>query len=460
MSHELRSPLNAILGFTQLTNRNQTLPSDARENLGVVLRSGEHLLALINQVLELSKIEAGHMTLNETAFDLYRLFDDLEDMFFLAATGKGLKLVFARADDTPQYIYSDATKLRQTLINLIGNAIKFTTTGKINIGVKKLADAGATDSASLRLEFEVEDTGPGISADDMPMLFDAFVQTSTGHKVQEGTGLGLTISRSFVHLMGGDIRVQSKVGQGTKFAFDVACRTAPGVEIQPAHLSQRIVGLAPDQPQYRIMVVDDNWTNRQLILKLLEPLGFEMLEAENGKEAVEFAQTFQPHLIWMDIRMPVMDGLEATKRLKATPIGSFIKIVALTASVYDEERDDVIAIGCDEFVRKPIHEDRLFEILNRQLGVIYIYEDVASPQDVPAGEPLPLDELKTALSAIPTELIVRLSEGISLGDVAVIERTIAEIREHDVALAEALRRLAHRFQFEELLTLLREEIRP
>ncbi len=459
MSHELRSPLNAILGFAQVTKGNRTLPHDVQENLRVIINSGEHLLALINQVLDLSKIEAGQMTLLETGFDLYRLLDDLEDMFILAADDKGLRLNFEYAGDVPQYIFADMTKLRQTLINLVSNALKFTKKGKITVRVKKLDGAGDFDLASLRLKFEVEDTGPGIPTDELSMLFDAFAQASTARKAQEGTGLGLTISRNFVRLMGGDIRVRSDVGKGTTFTFDISCRVASEVSIQSGNLEQQVVGLAPNQPRFRIMVVDDKWTNRQLIVKLLEPLGFEMLEAENGADAVELAQTFQPHLIWMDMRMPIMDGMEATRRLKALPLGKSTKIIALTASVFDEERVKVLAAGCDDLVRKPIHADRIFEVLSKHTGAQYIYADIVAEQTLSTLYLLSSDEMKTALSTIPPELVVRLSEAIVLGDMAVIERSISEVRGYHTALAGTLHKMAQRFQFEELLELLREEER-
>ncbi|MEQ8677653.1 MAG: two-component regulator propeller domain-containing protein [Aggregatilineales bacterium] len=314
MSHELRSPLNAILGFTQLVTRTRTLPQDAHENLRVVLRSGEHLLSLINQVLDLSKIEAGHMSLNNTDFDLYRLLDDVEDMFILVAEDKHLTLKFSRAGDVPRYIHSDMTKLRQTLINLLSNALKFTVQGQVEVSVNTLATENTADASAIKLEFGVRDSGAGIPQEELSILFDAFAQTSSGRKAQEGTGLGLAISRNFVHLMGGDIRVQSAVGQGSTFTFDIACRVAQEIDIRSMHLNQHIIGLAPGQPTYRVLVVDDKRTNRQLLVKLLQPLGFEMREAENGDQAVKLAADFQPQMIFMDIRMPVMDGLEAFGR--------------------------------------------------------------------------------------------------------------------------------------------------
>ncbi|MEZ4669433.1 MAG: two-component regulator propeller domain-containing protein [Anaerolineae bacterium] len=456
MSHELRSPLNAILGFTQVTNRNPNVAPDVRENLNVIMRSGEHLLALINQVLDLSKIESGHLTLNQSAFDLYRLLDTVEEMFTLAAKDKHLKLIFERAEDVPQFIFADMTKLRQILINLIGNALKFTTYGSVEVQISTIGETVTTGAPDIKLQFEVADTGPGIATDELDRLFEPFAQTETGRRAQEGTGLGLTISRRFARMMGGDVAVTTTPGEGSTFTVVIACRTAQESELEATGLQERIIGLAPGQPRYRIMVVDDKWANRQVIVKLLTPLGFEVREAENGKVALEIAPTFQPHLIWMDIRMPVMDGMEATKQLRALPIGKTMKIIALTASVYEEEQSAVIDIGCDDFVRKPVHADTVFELLGRYLGVKYAYADAILPAAI-SHESLPHDAAKTALNNLPAELVRHLAESTELGDVAVIESTIAEIREHQPQLAATLQRLVQHFQFDALLALLKEE---
>lgn len=454
MSHELRSPLNAILGFTQLVNRTRALPDEVYDNVRVVLRSGEHLLSLINQVLDLSKIEAGHMALNETDFDLYRMLDDVEDMFVLAAEDKRLTLTFSRSASVPRYITGDMTKLRQTLINLISNAIKFTDSGHVSVRVKNISAEDAPQDAPVTLSFEVEDSGVGIDADELSSLFDAFAQTTSGRKLQEGTGLGLAISRNFVRLMGGDIRVTSTQGVGTTFTFDIVCQIASEVTVASRHFNKQIIGIAPDQPEFRILVVDDKRTNRQLLVKLLEPLGFKMLEAENGTRAVKLAPDFAPHLILMDIRMPLMDGFEATRQIRDLPIGKTTKIVALTASVYDEERVAVLAAGCDEFIRKPVQTDLLFDVLTRQIGVRYVYDEGTLEPD--PTHVLSLEATQSAIKRIPAEVIARLSTALELGDIANIESAIIEIRKTDGTLADTLTHMVDRFQFNELLGLLKE----
>ncbi|MGL5062311.1 MAG: PAS domain S-box protein, partial [Microcoleus sp.] len=337
MSHELRSPLNAIIGFAQVAIRSQTLSPENQENVGIILRSGEHLLTLINQVLDLSKIEAGRTTVNEKNFDLYRLLDDLEDMFALKAEDKGLQLEFDRDAEVPHYICTDEVKLRQVLINLLNNAIKFTSEGGVSVRVR--GGVGNRQNHNREraigrylLHFEVADTGAGIAEEELDRLFEAFVQTKTGKDAQEGTGLGLIISREFVQLMGGDIAVSSEVGTGTVFEFDIQVHLVEAADIETKKTKRQVIALEPNQPRYRLLIVDDKPLNRQLLVKLLNPLGFELREANNGKEAVEIFMDWEPHLIWMDMRMPVMDGYEATKQIKTTTKGQATAIVALTAS--------------------------------------------------------------------------------------------------------------------------------
>ncbi|HAJ62523.1 MAG TPA: hypothetical protein DCP31_27450, partial [Cyanobacteria bacterium UBA8543] len=308
MSHELRTPLNAILGFTQLLARNPSNNQEQQEYMEIVTRSGEHLLELINDVLSMAKIEAGRASLNLSSFDLYYLLDTLQEMLQLRAESKDIKLIFDRAKDVPQYVFSDENKLRQVLTNLLGNAIKFTQTGSVTLRVvshqlsgnsdqEKITDNGQRTTDTAQLNFEVEDTGSGIAPSDIERLFVPFVQTETGRKSQQGTGLGLAISQQFVQLMGGEITVRSTLGKGTIFSFDVQM-TVPEMTKRPIKQgNQRVIALAPNQPEYRILIVDDRKENRQLLLRLLAPLGFKVHEAKNGQEAVELWESWEPHLI-------------------------------------------------------------------------------------------------------------------------------------------------------------------
>jgi GAF domain-containing protein len=376
MSHELRTPLNAILGFTQLMSRDASLKPEQQENLSIINRSGEHLLTLINDVLEVSKIEAGQTILNENCFDLYSLIDSLQEMLELRASEKSLLLFFEREENVPQYICSDESKLRQVLINLLGNAIKFTQEGSVKLKVGLIESKNPLDSPEkIILEFEIEDTGLGISAEEIGKLFEAFAQTETGKRSQEGTGLGLRISRKFVHLMGGEISVTSQVGVGSMFKFHILVKPSNLLEIQTPKNPHHILGLEPGQPTYKILVVEDKFANRQLLVQLLKPLGFEVKEATNGEEAIALCQSWSPDLIWMDMRMPIMDGYAATKEIKTRLEDQAPTIIALTANAFEEERMIALSIGCDDFVRKPFQENVILEKIAEYLGVKYIYEE-------------------------------------------------------------------------------------
>jgi signal transduction histidine kinase/ligand-binding sensor domain-containing protein/ActR/RegA family two-component response regulator len=451
MSHELRSPLNAILGFAQIIKRNNTLPEGVIKNVEIILQSGEHLLALINQVLSLSKIESGQITLDDQDFDLHHLLDDIESMFVLKAQDKRLLLEFDQPTELPRYVRADAVKLRQVLINLIGNALKFTAIGGVAIRVKHEADGGQ----ALRLRFEVEDTGPGIAADEIQHLFENFVQTLTGRQSQEGTGLGLAISRRYVQLMGGEITVKSAVGQGTTFSFSIACQSAQAAQAVQGSNEQIVIGLEAGQPEYRVLIVDDKWLNRQLLVELLQPLGFVVEEARDGQEAVEMARTFQPHLIWMDLRMPVMDGWEASRQIKALPNGQTITVIALTASAFEEDRESVIAAGCNDFLRKPFRTEEILNLMHQYLGARYQYRTTGKAEP----KPTQIESVKPDLLALPAALLTPLLEAAELGDITLLERAIEAIHPQNPALAQILARMVERFEFHGLLTL-KTEVTP
>jgi PAS domain S-box-containing protein len=459
MSHELRTPLNAILGFTQLMDRDPRVTTDQLEYLGTINRSGEHLLALINDVLEVSKIEAGKMSLQERSCDLYRQLDGLEEMFGLRAHEKGLSLTFTRDENVPQHIEADEGKLGQVLSNLLGNAIKFTQQGSVTLRVMAPASVQPPDPKRGILLFEVEDTGPGIAAEEMPVIFDAFVQSATGRSTQEGTGLGLTISQQFVHLMGGELSVTSQVGEGSCFRFDVQVGLAPEARAEGrlARRRRRVTALAPDLPSFRLLVAEDHETNRQVLVKLLEPVGFEMHEATNGQEAIEVWEDREPHLIWMDMRMPIMDGYEATRRIKATPRGRDTVIIAITASAFEEDREKILSTGCDDFVRKPFREDDIFEMLAKHLGTRYVYEEIEpefAPKALDRHDPQADEELAGRLAALRPGWLAQLQEATTLGDLNSIGDLINQIGDCDAELGDALATLAYGFEHERMLDLI------
>jgi signal transduction histidine kinase/DNA-binding response OmpR family regulator len=447
MSHELRSPLNAILGFSQLTLRATNLPSAQYENAGIIYRSGDYLLTLINNILDLSKIEAGKTTLNPQDFDLYCLLDDLEDMLHLRATNAGLNLLFQRTENVPRYICTDEVKLRQILINLLSNAIKFTSEGQITLNVFQ-GDRETTDICNLH--FRLRDTGVGIAATELPKIFDAFSQAQAGKEMQEGTGLGLAISRKFVQLMGGDISVESDLGKGTTFQFNIQAKLGQETASKSSEEPPRVLGLAPDQPTYKILTVDDKLINRQLLMKLLSPLGFEVKEASNGQEAIAIWDEWEPHLIWMDMRMPVMDGYEATKHIKSTIKGHATAVIALTASVLEEEKAIVLSAGCDDFLRKPFSEHTIFETLTKHLGVKYILAETISPRLNQAA-----DSILTSqhLTCMPQEWITQLYQAALEANTNLVMQLITEIPDSENHLIQSLTQLVRKFEFEQLVDL-------
>jgi signal transduction histidine kinase/DNA-binding response OmpR family regulator len=445
MSHELRSPLNVVLGFTQVMMRDAGLRKETRDDLGTIYKSGHHLYTLINQVLDLSKIEAGRMTLDESEVDLFGLQDELAEMFSITAEQKGLRLILKCSPEVPQYVRTDALKLRQVLINLINNALKFTREGSVTLSIEART---APQPETCVLAFAVTDTGPGIAEDELARLGEAFVQARAGQQASEGTGLGLAISSSFVRLMGGEIRFSSRLGEGTTVAFELAVPLAevPAVT-QVASQGPRVIGLAPDQPHYRILVVDDRTESRQILVRLLTPLGFEVREAGNGEEAVTFWEDWQPHLILMDMRMPVMDGRQATRRIRAAEKGKRTVIVALTASSFESDRAQILSDGCDDFLRKPFREEALFESMHKHLGAQFIYEDTPA---VPGVEPV--DSM--AATALPAELQEQLERALTELDSAEVERLIEVVRHHDAALADMFSQMAYRYEYARMLELL------
>ncbi len=454
MSHELRTPLNAILGFTQLMNRSADLPPEVRHNLSIVQSSGEHLLGLINNVLDLSRIEAGHTALNEADFDVYAFLDDLEDMFRMRATDKGLRLTIEHAPDIPRYGYLDYVKLRQVLINLLGNALKFTEQGAVTLHVQTLGAVAPASPATERqmLRFEVADTGCGIAPDELQQIFEAFHQAPSGQQAQESTGLGLSISRRFVELMGGEISVSSEVGRGSTFTVTLPLQVGKPPARPARAQQQRVIGLEPDQPTYRILVVDDRWTNRHLMVQLLAPLGFAVRDASNGQEALEVWEAWQPHLIWMDMRMPVMDGYEATRRIKATTQGQATAVIALTASTLEEEYAIVLSAGCDDVVRKPFQESHIFDVMQKHLGVRYRY---AEPAPAPSAPALPRIAPE-ALAVLPEALRAALEHAVLTTNPDAIAHVIGQIQTHDVALARGLSALAEEVAYAQILALLQD----
>ena len=451
MSHELRTPLNAILGFVQLMERDRALTGEQRENLGVIMRSGEHLLGLINDVLSLSKIEAGRATFDPAPFDLRGLVAGLEEMFRLKAASKGVAFTVRIGDDLPDFALGDEAKLRQVLINLLSNAVKFTIVGSVTMSV---------DWSEARARFAVADTGPGISPEEMSQLFEAFVQTSTGIRSNEGTGLGLAISRDYVGLMDGDLHVESEVGRGTTFYLEIPLPREVGTAAVAEY--QRVVGLADGQAPVHVLVVDDVPENRTLLKKLLSPVGLTVTEATNGREAVRIWMEHRPPVVLMDVRMPFLDGIAATREIRrlerkgAGPAASrpaAAVIVALTASAFDHDRSAILAAGCDDYIPKPFSDRAVFDRLSSCAGIRFRYQTAAGDAP-PRPEAIESVISVARLARLPHEHVGRLCDAVTIGDVAGALEVVDDIAREDEAVAKELRALVRTYQFDALLELL------
>ncbi len=450
MSHEIRTPMNAILGYAQLMLRDPGLGAEGKQNLKIIGRSGEHLLGLINDVLDMSKIEAGRAELNSATFNLSRLLDDLEAMFRLRAEAKALAFEMLVDGESAPYVVADEGKLRQVLINLLGNAVKFTRHGKISMHVT--LDPRKADQ--LWLLARVSDTGSGLTDEEQLRLFEPFTQTSRGRQSQEGTGLGLAISRNYARLMGGDITVTSKSGQGSTFRFEIPVeRGGAGVAIR-ASAPRRVVALRKGQAAPRILVVDDHTENRDWLIKLLRSVGFSVRGGDNGEAAIQTWEEWSPRLILMDVHMPLMDGLEATRKIKADSRGKETIIVVLTASAMDDDRRAADQSGADDFLSKPCREEELLEKIRTLLDIAFDYEDLSDADPKPLGG---VAALSAALSQLPLELVEQLQKATSMGNKKLLDKLIHKVPEAgDAESARALQDLADKYDYDAITRLLED----
>jgi signal transduction histidine kinase/FixJ family two-component response regulator len=447
MSHELRTPMNAILGYSQLMQRDFSLLPEQHKYLDTINRSGEHLLALINDVLAISKIEAGTTTIESTTFDLRAMLRTLERMFSSSMVAKGLQFEVIGIDAVPQYVATDENKLSQVLVNILGNALKFTEQGSVTMLV---AIEDETPDA-MRLAVEVQDTGAGIAEYELDKVFAYFEQTASGRAKKCGTGLGLALSRDFARMMGGDITVISKEGNGSTFYLNVDIGKGSESDIKEKISKPRVIGLKPGQDIPRVLVAEDVEASRTLLVNILKTVGFDVQAAVNGKQAVEMFHKWQPHFIWMDIRMPVMDGLEATRHIKMTDAGQSTIVAALTAHALEEEKKRVLAAGCNDFVRKPFREQEIFEVMAKHLGLQYVYED--KQEESVSVEPA--DEIRPEqLTALPADLCSQLQKAVVEADRKLILALIEKIKTIDPRIAGGLEVFVRNLAFEPLLDLL------
>ncbi len=444
MSHELRTPLNAVLGFSNMMRRDPLLPERQRQNLDIINRSGEHLLTLINDVLDMAKIEAGRVQLQQLPFDLGALVRDVTDMMQIRAQEKGLHLLIDQDSEFPRYIVGDEARLRQVFINLLGNAIKFTEQGGVSIRL------GTRQNEQSHLVIEIEDSGPGIAPEDCDRIFQPFTQIGE-QGINKGTGLGLTITRQFVQLMHGSITLHSTVGVGSVFRIELPLQAASEADIQRPEAIQHgeVLGLAPGQQPWRILIVEDQRDNQVLLSQLLGSVGFEWRISENGAKGVQMFEEWHPDFIWMDHRMPVMDGVEATRRIRQLPGGKEVKIVAVTASALQEQKAELLSAGMDDFVRKPYRSSEIFDCMAKHLGVRYVYEGLPEAEDSPSTS------LSVEMFAkLPDAVCQQLQQALESLETEAIDLALQAVTEHDAGLGKILRRLVNNFDYPAILNTL------
>ena len=449
MSHELRTPLNSVIGFSQLLSNSHAMSADEKHKLAMINRSGHHLLMLINDILELSKIETGRVDLIPEVIDLRALLDAALEMVQLRASQAGIALDLQCAPGLPHTVRADGAKLRQVLLNLLSNAVKFVQRGSVTLAV----EARDLAHGKTALTFAVRDTGPGIAAADLERIFDPFVQADTP-VTQAGTGLGLTISRQFVRLMGGELQVASVPGQGSTFSFTVTLEREEGM-LAPRLPHARVVGLPPSERGHTILVVDDNLDGCELLRSLLLPLGFVVYEAHDGEQGEQKIASLRPELVFMDWRMPRMDGLELTRRIRARKDLVQPRIVMLTASAFEEERIEALASGADAFMRKPLEQDTLFEVLGQQLGLhFHTLQEEDTSASWAAREPLAPDDL----APLSQQVIEELKHAVAEMHTVRIGLVMVAIGNDHPTVGARIRSMIERAQYQELWSLLNQRV--
>lgn len=464
MSHELRTPLNSILGYSQLLQRYDQPVSTQKEFVKVINRNGDHLLRLINNILVMAKIESDQVNLNPHPCDLYDVLSTLQEMFIPQARAKHLELSINYAPSVPRHICVDEGKVRQILINLLDNALKFTSQGQVKLRVEStpLALAHPSSSSLVKLTFSVQDTGCGISEDSQADLFEPFKQLDLGNKAQPGAGLGLPISLQLAQLLGGDISLSSTINQGSTFTCHIIAEPIQDPKPLASKVDQPVWRLAPDQPIYRMLVVEDNADNRHLLTMLLEAMGFEVEAIDNGQEAVECALHWHPHLIWMDIRMPQFDGLETTELLRQQYTIHQLPqptIIAITANAFMSDRDQALARGCDDFIAKPYLTTLIWEKITEHLPIATVAPSEQDSAPVSSGSRssttdsllLPHEIVERQIVHRPLAWRCEFKAALQKLNTQHIQTLIEEIPEEQQILKEAIMKLTYDFRYDLIL---------
>lgn len=437
MSHELRTPLNGILGYTQILSRDKSLTAKQQEGIHIIQRSADYLLTLINDILDISKIEVGRVELYPTEFQLDDFLNSIIELFQIRAEQKGIMFIYEPLLPLPLAVRTDERRLRQILINLLGNAVKFTQQGQVclKVSYQRLENPAQFDSPELprgKMCFRIEDTGIGIAQDDLEKIFLPFQQVGHQYYWSEGTGLGLTITKKLVDLMGGTLHVESCVGQGSIFAMEIELQeivSFQSISTQtPLVIGYESIDVMPRESKFKILVVDDKIENCAVLVNILVPLGFELFEAYSGEEAIKQAQTARPDLILMDLVMPIMDGFKTTRTIKNFAELKSIPIIAISASVFDHHYQASLEAGCDGFISKPVRTTRLLEHLQKYLHLKWIYE-LSDPENLQKPK-VPLADLIIP----PPEEIAKLLSLVNIGDISGILNCLDELEQTNLKL--------------------------
>lgn len=450
MSHELRTPLNGILGYAQLLKNDKRLNAEHRDGIGIIQRSGEYLLTLISDILDISKIEAGHIELYPTDFHFGNLISGINELFWLRAQQQEVNYVYEPLSNLPTAVHADEKRLRQILINLLGNAVKFTQQGQVTLSI---------DRYQGHIRFQIEDTGIGIAPQELDKIFLPFQQAGDPNYRADGTGLGLSITQKLVEMMGGELRVESTLGKGSLFWFAVELP-----EIEADKLIQtkerRIIGY--QGPRRKILVVDDKWENRSILVSLLSPLEFEIEEASNGQEGLEQANAFHPDLVLMDLFMPVMDGFETVRQMRKIPDFKAIVIIAVSAGVFDYQRQESLKAGCNDFIAKPVNANELFERLQNHLELEWLYEPEIDPQSASGEEKITgrqgVPATPSALVGPSVEQAVILYDLSLKGHISGILEYLEQLEQEDEQLrpfTEKMRQFAEEFETKKICELVK-----
>jgi signal transduction histidine kinase/DNA-binding NarL/FixJ family response regulator len=445
MSHELRTPLNGILGYTQILRRDPSGSPKQKQGIDIIHQCGSHLLTLINDVLDISKIEAKKLELYPQDFLLEAVLTGVRDICRIRAEQKNIDFHYEVLNQLPQAIRADEKRLRQVLINLLGNAIKFTQQGSVTFKIGLLEDAPAPNT----IRFQVSDTGVGMTAEQLEMIFRPFEQVGDHNHKSEGTGLGLTISQNIVEMMGSQIQVESTYGKGSQFWFDIVFELAEDWQAIAAPKPE-VMGYEGDRKT--ILVVDDRWENRSVIFNLLEPLGFTIIEAENGAEGIVKAKDNHPDLILTDLAMPIMDGLEMVQQLRELEPFKQVPIIASSASVFSFDRQQSHEAGCDDFLPKPVQNNDLLDQLQRYLSLTWIYEQTG----INTNKPTPSEIILPS-----ADELAALYQAAKLGHIAKIRQEAERIQAMDtqyVAFANRVLELADEFDDRGVIKLIEQRV--